>query len=381
MATPRRTRPFIGCEAAFDTDFGLGGKRVSSRATWLSWFAGTEPDGGVSEPGAELERLRRVVNEHEVAIATLKERLTESSELAARETLRARELATRVDELSALLSEAESACANLEASLCRADLRCAEQESLLSTEAGRVEVASRLANSADERYRDVLERWRATERALVRAQHERTLAKQHQAELQLALSKAAIDRENLHQANLRLQTQLKVAQLDKDDAAEASSRRLIQVEQRLRFAFDELECFGDDTHHLLRLACDGLWSRLAEDVPRALRSVNSNVAQDWLTRRFDGCATTSDVVIVVSDVLSRLRLARLELTEHLPLQVSVVPLGEGRSGANAIVRFAMGLLSVAVKARLGVELDVMGVEERDGRYVASLGVVRPAAEK
>jgi hypothetical protein len=353
---------------------------VSSRASWLSWFAGTESDSGAEDPGAELERLRRVVSEHEAEIGTLQERLTESSERASRETLRARELGARVDELSALLNEAENACAKLEASLCHADLRYAEQELKLSTEVGRADVASKLANSADERYRDVLERWRATERALVRAQHERTLAKQHQAELQLALSKAAIDRENLHQANLRLQTQLKVAQLDKDDAAAASSRRLIQAEQRLRFAFDELECFGDDTHHLLRLACDGLWSRLAEDVPAALRGANSNVAQEWLERRFDGCATTSDVVIVVSDVLSRLRLARLELTEHLPLQVSVVPLGEGRSGANAIVRFSIGLLLVAVKARLNVELDVTGVEERDGRHVASLGVVRAVPE-
>jgi hypothetical protein len=58
----------------------------------------------------------------------------------------------------------------------------------------------------------------------------------------------------------------------------------------------------------------------------------------------------------------------------------VVPLGEGRSGANAIVRFSIGLLLVAVKARLNVELDVTGVEERDGRHVASLGVVRAVPE-
>src|SRR5690606_28253506 len=106
-------------------------------------------------------------------------------------------------------------------------LRCAENEVRLTTEAGRAEVASQLATSADERCRGVVQRWRSAERALVRAQHDRTLAKEHQAELQRALTKSVQEREVLRSSNQKLLAQLKVVQHDKEDAAVASSERLI----------------------------------------------------------------------------------------------------------------------------------------------------------
>jgi hypothetical protein len=161
----------------------------------------------------------------------------------------------------------------------------------------------------------------------------------------------------LRNANQKLQAQLKVAHHDKEDAAVASSQRLVQVEQRARFVFDELECLGDDAHHLLRLACEGLSKQLGEGVGAVLREVRSNVVQDWIERRFAECATTEDVVVATSDVLTRLRLARIQLEEHVPLAVSIVPLGAGLSGSDAVVRLAVGILQRVVKGKLGVELS------------------------
>src|SRR5690606_15594320 len=137
----------------------------------------------------------------------------------------------------------------------------------------------------------------------------------------------------------------------------ASSERLIQVEQRARFAFDELECLGDDAHHLLRLVCDGLWSRVGDEVAATLRDGHSNVFREWVGRRFEDCATTEDVVRATSELLSRLRLARLQVVQHVPLEVRIAPLGEGLSGADAVVHLAIGMLERVVKARLGVELS------------------------
>lgn len=326
---------------------------MNPRANWLNWLGAGEREGAA---GSEVDRLRHLLREKDAEVAALTQRVGELAELATSETARANEFAERSDELAELLGEAESACAKLEESLCRADLRSAENEVRLSTEAGRADVASKLASSADERYREVVQRWRDAEKMLVRTQHERTLAKQHQAELQMALSKAAQDREQLHLANQKLQAQLKVALFDKEDAVTISGQRLIQVEQRVKFAFDELECLGDDAHHLLRVACDGMWASVGEDMSNALRDAKSNVVRDWVARRFVGCATTQDVLVTASDLLCRLRLARLELIEHVPLEVRVVPLGEGRSGADAVVRFALGLLTQAAQVALGVQL-------------------------
>lgn len=351
---------------------------MSSRASWLSWMGGAEPADGEAEP-AEVSELRRLLRERDAENQALMQRVQQLAEAAQREQGRARSLEERTDELVELLEEAESACAKLESSLREADLRCAENEMRLTTESGRAEVASQLASSADERYRDIIERWRNTERALVRAQQERTLAKEHQAELQLALTKSVHEREVLRAANQKLQAQLKVAHHDKEDAAVASSQRLVQVEQRARFAFDELECLGDDAHHLLRLLCEGLRAELGAEVGSTLRDVQSNVVQDWLERRFEGCATTEDVVTATSELLTRLRLARLKIEEHVPLAVTIAPLGDGLSGADAVARFAVGLLQRAVKGRLGVELSAT-VASADG-YRADFRVEAKVAER
>lgn len=326
---------------------------MSSRASWLSWIGG---DDGANRSGDEVAELRRIVRERDAEIAALAERVQELGDAASRETERARALADRTDELSDLLGEAESACMKLEASLREADLRVAENEVRLTTESGRAEVASKLATTADERYRDVVDRWRNAEQALTKAHHERILAKEHQAELQLALSKAVQEREALRGANQKLQAQLKVAQFDKDDAAAVSSQRLVQVEQRARFAFDELECLGDDAHHLLRLVTESLWLELGDRVTQAVAAARSNVVQDWTTRRFAGCATTEEIVNATSDALSRLRLARFRIEQSAPLVVTVVPLGKGLSGADGIVRFAVAMLVRVVREQLGVEL-------------------------
>lgn len=327
---------------------------MSSRASWLSWMATSERK---EREGDEVLELRRLLRERDAELQVLSERVQELADAASSQQGRARALEDRTDELSALLNEAEAACAKLEGSLREAELRCAENEVRLTTEAGRAEVASQLATSADERYRDVVERWRSTERALVRAQHDRTLAKEHQAELQRALSNSVQEREVLRASNQKLQAQLKVVQHDKEDAAAASTQRLIQVEQRARFAFDELECLGDDAHHLLRAVCDALWSRVGDEVAATLRDGQSNVLRSWVERRFEECATTEDVVRATSELLSRLRLARLHVEQHVPLEVRIVPLGEGLSGADAVVHFAIGMLERAVKGRLGVELS------------------------
>jgi len=327
---------------------------MSSRASWLSWIGGSErAEGG--EP--DVSELRRMLRERDAENHALSQRVQELADAAAREEGRARALEERTDELADLLEEAESACAKLEGSLRAADLRCVENEVRLTTESGRAEVASQLASTADERYRDVVERWRSAERALVRAQQERTLAKEHQTELQLALSKSVHEREVLRTSNQKLQAQLKVAHHDREDAAATSSQRLVQVEHRARFAFDELECLGDDSHHLLRLLCEGLWSQRSEQVASTLRDARSNVVRDWIERRFASCATTEDCVTATSDVLTRLRLARLQLEEHVPLEVSIAPLGEGLSGADAVAHLAVGILERVVKDRLGVELS------------------------
>lgn len=344
---------------------------MSSRASWLSWLGGSEQTPEGDEP---LAQLRGLVAQKEAEIVALSQRVQELGDVAERESARSRLLAERSDELAELLGEAETACARLEESLQRAELRCAEDEVRLCTEAGRAEVASKLAVSADERYREIVERWRNAERALVAARHERTLAKEHQVELQMALSRSVQEREQLRLQNQKLQAQLKVAQIDKEDAAAVSSKRLIQVEQRVRFAFDELECLGDDAHHLLRLAGDGMWQRLADDVPAALGEAKSNVSQDWLRRRFEGCATTQDLVAATSDLLSRLRLARVSLDEQLPLQLKVVPLGEGLSGSDAMVRFAAGVFVRAASGVLGAELAVVATEHRDDGYLVCFKV-------
>jgi hypothetical protein len=344
---------------------------MSSRANWLSWIGGGEREGA---PIDEVDRMRQLLQEKEAQIAALSRRVEDLADTASRETARANEFAERSNELAQLLGEAESACAKLEESLCRADLRSAENEVRMCTEAGRADVASKLASSADERYRDVVQRWRDAEKLLVRTQHERTLAKQHQTELQMALSKAAQDRQLLQTTNQKLQAQLKVALFDKEDAAAVSGQRLIQVEQRVRFAFDELECLGDDAHHLLRLVCDGMWARAGEDMFAAMRDAKSNVVREWVERRFAGCATTQDVLATASDLLVRLRLARLEVIEHVPLEVRVVPLGEGRSGADAIVGFTLGLLTQAALVMLRVKLSAT-VNGPDGQgYRVSLSV-------
>lgn len=349
---------------------------MNSRPGWSGSSAATER-GGDQE---EVARLRRVLSERNDEVAALTARVTELAETASRETTRAREFAKRTKELADLLDEAEAACARLEASLCRADLRCAENELRLATDVSRADTGSKLAESASERYREVVERWRDTEKRLVRAQQERTLAKQHQVELQMALNKAVQEREQLSKHNQKLQARLNVALLDKDDAVAASSQRLIQVEQRVRFAFDELECLGDDTHHLLRLASEGMWSALKDDVPRTMRTTKSNVVQEWISTRFGECATTQDVVVTASCLLSRLRLARLEIVEQVPLRLEVVPLGEGRSGSDATVRFAVGLLTRAIQWRLGVDLVAAISDAGDDVYRVSLNVEgRPAA--
>jgi hypothetical protein len=250
----------------------------------------------------------------------------------------------------------------------------------LSTEASRAHIGSKLVESSNERYREVVERWRDTEKMLVRAQQERTLAKQHQVELQMALTKAVQEREQLAKLNQKLQAQLNVALIDKEEMVSASSQRLIQVEQRVRFAFDELECLGEDTHHLLRLASEGMWSALKDDVPRVIRMAKSNVVQEWITTRFSDCATTQDVVVTASFLLSRLRLARLEIVESVPLQIEVVPLGEGRSGSDATVRFAVGVLTRAVESRLGVALAATITSTEEDVYRVLLNVEgRPAS--
>lgn len=343
---------------------------MSSRANWLSWIGGPER---TERDDDDVSELRRLLREREAENHALSQRVHQLADVAERERGRAQALEERTDELADLLGEAEAACAKLESSLRDADLRCAENQVRLTTESGRAEVASQLATTADERYRDVVERWRSTERALVRAQQERTLAKEHQAELQLALGKSVREREVLRATNQKLQAQLNVALHDKEDAAVASSQRLVQVEHRARFAFDELECLGDDTHHLLRLACEGLWSGVGDGVVPTLREARSNAVQDWLQRRFEDCATTEDVVSATSDVLSRLRLARLQLAEHVPLVVKVVPLGAGLSGTDAIVQLAVGVLAHVVKGRLGVELSA--TLTTDDGYAASFRVV------
>lgn len=326
---------------------------MSSRASWLSWMGGSER---AHDDDPDVAELRRMLRERDAENHALSERVQQLADAAERERGRALNLEERTAELAELLEEAESACVKLESSLREADLRCAENEVRLTTESGRAVVASQLATNADERYRDIIERWRSAERALIRAQQERTLAKEHRAELQLALSKSVQEREVLRATNQKLQARLQVAHHEKEDAAVASSQRLVQVEQRARFAFDEVECLGDDAHHLLRLMADAFWSRLGEDVAPALREVRSNVVQDWIERRFDGCATTEDVVVATSDVLTRLRLARVQLDRHVPLEVTIVPLGEGLSGADAVVRAAVGILQRVVKGRLGVDL-------------------------
>lgn len=336
---------------------------MSSRASWLSWIGSSERTEG-EEP--DVSELRRMLRERDAEIHALTQRVQQLADAADRAQGRALALEERTDELAELLGEAESACAKLESSLREADIRCVENAERLTTESGRAEVASQLAMTADERYRDVVERWRSAERALVRAQQDRTLAKEHQAELQLALSKSVHEREVLRNANQKLQAQLKVAHHDKEDAAVASSQRLVQVEQRARFAFDDLECLGDDAHHLLRLTCEGLWGQLGEGVAAALRDVRSNVVQDWIERRFAECATTEDVVAATSDVLTRLRLARIQLEEHVPLAVTITPLGAGLSGSDAAVRLAVGILQRVVKVRLGVELSA--TVTTDGTY-------------
>src|SRR5690606_7989330 len=160
---------------------------MSSRAGWLSRMATSERTERERE---EVLELRRLLRERDAEIQALSDRVQHLADTASREQGRARALEARADELSELLNEAEAACAKLECSLREADLRCAENEVRLTTEAGRAEVASQLATSADERCRGVVQRWRSAERALVRAQHDRTLAKEHQAELQRALTKS-----------------------------------------------------------------------------------------------------------------------------------------------------------------------------------------------
>lgn len=344
---------------------------MSSRAGWRNWIGSSER--GASEQD-EVAELRRSLRERDAEIGALTQQLQQWADAAEREQARARALEERTDELAELLGEAEAACANLESSLRAADLRCAENELRLTTESGRAEVASQLATTADERYRDVVERWRSAERALLRAQQERTLAREHQAELQLALSKSVQEREVLRTANQKLQAQLKVAQHDKEDAAAVSSQRLIQVEQRARFAFDELECLGDDAHHLLRMACEGLWSGLGEQLAQVLLQTRSNAVQDWIGRRFEGCATTQDVVSATSDVLTRLGLARVKLEQQLPLEVSIAPLGQGISDAQGVAHLAVGILQRVVKGRLGVELAATWAT--DNGYRATFRVER-----
>lgn len=344
---------------------------MNSRAGWLSWIGGSESAGRDDDTVA---KLRNLLCERDAEVHALSQRVEQLADAAAREEGRARALAERTDELVELLDEAETACANLENSLREADLRCAANAVRITTESGRAEVASQLATHADDRYRDLVERWRRAERALVRAQQERTLAREHQAELQLALSQSVQERERLRIANQKLQAQLAVADHDKHDAAVASSQRLVQVEQRARFAFDELECLGEDAHHLLRLVGEGLWSSVGARITATLRDGRSNVIQDWIERRFEACSTTEDVVRATSDVLTRLRIARVQLENHVPLEVSIFPLGEGLSCSDALAHLAVGMLERVIKGRLSVEVSAR-ITTSDG-YRATFQVVK-----